>query len=252
MSGTASGRLTVKEAADVAGVTPRTVRYYHSVGLLPEPPRDSSGYRRYGGKDVVALVRIARLRALGMPLADIAERMGDPEDGSPPMTEALRNLADEIDAEIGRLAATRDRLRELADSEAFGQPVEALTRALQSQGVLGPTDRLRAGEGWAAAVLDALYPEGMTGVLAQATQLFADPAVLAALGPLRSRLGGLGERSSDQEITALVDDVAALLPTGSIEGRIDIALVDSLLADRLNPTQQRFVHRLRARLQDER
>ena len=76
------GRLSVKEVAELAGVTPRAVRHYHSIGLLPEPPRDASGYRRYGGKEVIDLVRVARLRALGMPLPQIAQRISaaDSED----------------------------------------------------------------------------------------------------------------------------------------------------------------------------
>lgn len=244
----ASGPLTVTEVAEIAGVTPRTVRYYHSIGLLPEPTRDSSGYRRYGGKDVVALVRVTRLRGLGMPLAEIAERVGETDSEGDSIEDALRALATEIDDEINRLTATRDRLRELAGSDAFARPVKALTRALQDQGVLGPADQLRAGEGWAAAVLDALHPQGMTGVLAEATRLFADPSVTSALRPLRRRLGRLGPKSSDADIADLAADVAAVLPAGGVEGLVDMGLVDSLLADRLNPTQQRFVHALLAEL----
>jgi DNA-binding transcriptional MerR regulator len=243
-------RLSVKEVAELARVTPRTVRYYHSIGLLPEPERDSSGYRRYGGRDVVALVHITRLRALGMPLAQIAERVGAPDSDGASLAEALGALADDIDAEISRLAATRDRLRELAGSETFDQPVKALTQALKQQGVLGPADQLRAGEGWAAAVLDALHPEGMPGVLAEASTLLADPKVMAALRPLRRRLGRISERTPDAKLAALADDVAAVLSAGAADGRVDIGLVDLLLTDRLNPTQQRFMRELRARMRD--
>lgn len=241
-------RLSVKEVAELARVTPRTVRYYHSIGLLPEPARDSSGYRRYGGRDVVALVHITRLRALGMPLAQIAERVGGPDSDGASLADALGALADDIDAEITRLAATRDRLRDLAGSETFDQPVKALTQVLKEQGVLGPADQLRAGEEWAAAVLDALHPEGMPGVLAQASTLLADPTLMAALRPLRRRLGRISARTSDEELAALAADVAAVLPAGGVDGRVDLGLVDLLLTDRLNPTQRRFMHQLRARV----
>jgi DNA-binding transcriptional MerR regulator len=43
-----SGQLRIGELADLAGVTVRTIRHYHAKGLLAEPPRDPSGYRRYG------------------------------------------------------------------------------------------------------------------------------------------------------------------------------------------------------------
>ncbi len=40
--------LTIGQLAAYAGVTVRAVRHYHQVGLLPEPERDASGYRRGG------------------------------------------------------------------------------------------------------------------------------------------------------------------------------------------------------------
>jgi DNA-binding transcriptional MerR regulator len=245
----APSRPSIKWAAEVAGVTPRAVRFYHSIGVLPEPPRDGSGYRRYGGKEIVELVRVARLRALGMPLPQIAERVRAAGADDVSLSDALGALADDLDAEITRLSATRDRLRELAGSETFDQPVKALTQALQDHGVLGPADRLRTGEQWAAAVLDALHPEGMPGVLAQAGRLLDDSTVVAALGPLRRRLGKLSARSSDAEIDALAADVAAVLPSGDVDGQVDIGLVDSLLTDRLNATQHRFMRQLRLHLQ---
>ena len=252
VSSSTPGRLSVTKVAEVTGLTPRAVRYYHSIGLVPEPPRDESGYRRYGGKEVIELVRVARLRALGMPLPQIAERVGATESDDVSLAESLGALADELDAEINRIVATRDRLRELARSETFDRPVTALTRALQDQGVLGPADDLRTSEKWAAVVLDAVHPEGMPGVLAEASRLFGDSTVMQALGPLRRRLRKLNARSTDEEIAALAADVAAVLTSRHVEGQVDIDMVDLLLTDRLNPVQQRFTRQLRTQLQDAR
>ena len=241
-------RLSVTKVAEVVGLTPRAVRYYHSIGLVPEPPRDASGYRRYGGKEVIELVRVARLRALGMPLPQIAQRVSATDSDDVSLADALGAIADELDVEINRIVATRDRLRELARSETFDQPVKTLTLALQDQGVLGPADHLRDSEKWAAAVLDAVHPEGMPGVLAEASRLFGDTAVVEALGPLRRRLGKLGARSSDADIAALATDVATVLTSGDVNAQVDIGMVDLLLTDRLNPVQQRFVRELRSQL----
>jgi DNA-binding transcriptional MerR regulator len=242
----------VTKVAEVTGLTPRAVRYYHSIGLVPEPPRDGSGYRRYGGKEVIELVRVARLRALGMPLPQIAERVSATDVDDVSLADALDVLADELDAEIERIVATRDRLRALARSETFDQPVKTLTQALQNQGVLGPADHLRSGEKWAAAVLDAVHPEGMEGVLAEASRLFGNAAVMEALGPLRQRLGTLNSRSSEAEIAALASDVAVVLRSGHVDGQVDVGLFELLLTDRLNPIQQRFMRELRAQMQDTR
>jgi DNA-binding transcriptional MerR regulator len=241
-------QLSVTKVAEVVGLTPRAVRYYHSIGLVPEPPRDDSGYRRYGGKEVIELARVARLRALGMSLPQIAQRVSATDSEDVSLADALGAIADELDAEINRIVATRDRLRELARSETFDQPVKTLTLALQAQGVLGPTDHLRDSEKWAAAVLDAVHPEGMSGVLAEASRMFGDATFVEALGPLRRRLGKLGARSSDAEIAALATDVATVLTSGEVNAQVDLAMVDLLLTDRLNPVQQRFVRELRAQL----
>ena len=176
-----------------------------------------------------------------MPLPQIAQRVSATDADEVSLADALDAVADELDLEIDRIVATRDRLRELARSETFDQPVKALTQALQDQGVLGPADHLRSSEKWAAAVLDALHPEGMPGVLAEASRLFGDAAVVRALGPLRRRLGKLGARARMPRSTALAADVATVLTSGDVNGQVDIGMVDLLLTDGSTAVQQRFV-----------
>ena len=65
--------LTISQLASYAGVTVRAVRHYHATGLLPEPQRDHSGYRRYDAATVVELVRIRTLAAAGVPLSRVRE-----------------------------------------------------------------------------------------------------------------------------------------------------------------------------------
>ncbi|MBM7769598.1 MerR family transcriptional regulator [Glutamicibacter nicotianae] len=63
---------TVQELAERAGISGRTLRHYHQIGLL-EPDRvGSNRYRYYGADAVSRLQRILLLRDTGMPLADIA------------------------------------------------------------------------------------------------------------------------------------------------------------------------------------
>lgn len=242
------GRLSVGEVARLAGVSTRTVRHYHAVGLLPEPHRDSLDYRRYSSQDLITLVRAVRLRALGMPLPQVAARLADsPEAGG--ASDSLRALADELDDEITRLAATRDRLRELASSEVFDQPVQALTRALRESGLIGASDELRTGQEWAAALLDAVHPEGMSGVLTQASGLLSDPLAAAEFVGLFEEVRRLGARASEAQVDALADKVAAII-TRFVDGisLADAELLDKAFADRLNRAQRRFLHQLRVRM----
>jgi DNA-binding transcriptional MerR regulator len=243
-----TGRLTISELAKLAGVTTRAVRHYHGIGLMPEPERDSSGYRRYDGRDVVALVRIVRLRAVGMPIPQIAERLAAEPETEGSLADALQALATELDGEIAQLTATRDQLRALASDESFDQPGKALATALQQHGALGPSDQLVAGEEWAAALLDALHPQGISGVLDDASNLLSDPAAMARLGALRERFRRLGDRPDNTEIDSLADEVAAVLVRpGQETPLLDIDLLESLLTDRMNRSRRRFIDRLRAK-----
>jgi DNA-binding transcriptional MerR regulator len=243
------GRLSVGELAQLAGVSPRTVRHYHAVGLLPEPERDSRGYRRYGSQDVITLVRAVRLRALGMPLPQVAERLADSTNGAESVSASLQALADELDEEIVRLVETRDRLREFAASEGFAQPVQALTRALRESGLIGPSDELRTGQEWAAALLDALHPAGMAGVLTQASGLLNDPAAATEFFTFLEDFRQLRPRAGEAEVNALADRVASTV-TRFISGAslADVDLLDKVFADRLNRAQRMFLRRLRAQL----
>jgi DNA-binding transcriptional MerR regulator len=54
-------------------VSRKTIRVYHAKGVLPEPDRDGSGYRRYTADDVVEVIKIRTLAHAGVPLARIRE-----------------------------------------------------------------------------------------------------------------------------------------------------------------------------------
>jgi hypothetical protein len=60
--------LQIGEVAKLIGVSPKTIRYYHEIGLLAEPKRTESGCRLYTAQDLLRLQHIRRLRSLGLPL----------------------------------------------------------------------------------------------------------------------------------------------------------------------------------------
>lgn len=108
--------LTIGQLARAAGVNVETVRYYERRGLLAEPPRSPAGYRRYSPEDLWRLQFIARGKALGFTLAEIAEITGDGgERCTGCIVTAAHGKIAAIEQQQRELAATRQRLEALVD-----------------------------------------------------------------------------------------------------------------------------------------
>lgn len=65
-------KLRIGEFAKRAGVTPRTVRYYESLGLLGPSEREGAGFRYYTEVELARLQKINALKELGLSLEEIA------------------------------------------------------------------------------------------------------------------------------------------------------------------------------------
>ena len=91
---------TVKQLADVAGVTPRTLHYYDQLGLLKPTSIGSNGYRYYGDEALYRLQQILFYRELRMPLKEIQRIVGR---GDFDVLEALAAHRSALQAEVSRL-----------------------------------------------------------------------------------------------------------------------------------------------------
>ena len=109
--------MQIGELAERVGVTAKTVRYYESIGLVPEPARTPSGYRDYGTDAVDRLQFIRDAQRTGLSLTEIQSVLELKEHGarSCEHTRALldRHIA-EIDDQIEQLRTARAELVELA------------------------------------------------------------------------------------------------------------------------------------------
>lgn len=102
--------LTIGQLATHAGVSMRTVRLYHAIGLLPEPDRDASGYRTYDAAAVVRLIRIRTLAQAGVPLARVRELLeADPQT----FAEAIADIDTDLRARIRSLQRHRRCIAQL-------------------------------------------------------------------------------------------------------------------------------------------
>ncbi|HLS79505.1 MAG TPA: MerR family transcriptional regulator [Nocardia sp.] len=153
--------VTIGRAAAFAGVTVKTVRHYHKQGLIAEPPRDGSGYRRYRSADLFRLVQVRTLAAAGVPLAEIGPLLdADPADFAAALVDVERQLTERI----AELTARRATLRRLAQGDRALLPERALT-LLERMRELGFTPEHVAASREGMVLAKALVPDGFDDYL---------------------------------------------------------------------------------------
>ncbi|MEU4245640.1 MerR family transcriptional regulator [Actinoplanes sp. NPDC026619] len=192
--------LTIGQLAAYAGVTVRAVRHYHQIGLLPEPGRDASGYRRYGAPAVVSLIKIRTLAEAGVPLSQIGRMLeADPATFAETVERIDTHLSDEID----RLAASRKRVAQLTagDSLILPPPVVAYLDRLRE---IGTSERMMAGErdGW--ILIAARWPGKVLEWMPDKMAQLEDPRVVRLYRALSQLLETEG---TDDPLVAEVVDI---------------------------------------------
>ena len=70
--------FTVKQLSQIAGITPRTLRYYDRIGLLKPSRVGTNGYRYYDERALLKLQQILLYRELELPLERIREIVNQP------------------------------------------------------------------------------------------------------------------------------------------------------------------------------
>jgi DNA-binding transcriptional MerR regulator len=161
---------STRELAELAGTTVNTIRHYHRLALLEEPERRYNGYKQYGVKDRVCLLRIRRLADLGVPLAQI--RPAGPGEVVAP--EVLRQVDAVLAGEIARLQRAR---ADIAVILRDGAPADA------PAGFASVAGRLSAADQSLIHVYSRLYDQDAMKDLQRMVEADTDP-VNAELGAL--------------------------------------------------------------------
>lgn len=177
---------STRQLAQLAGTTVKTIRHYHEQGLLPLPQRRSNGYKQYGAIHLVRLLRIRRLRELGMSLPQIAALDAGTEDAA--------GTVRALDAELERTIAHLTRLRaELGEVLRHGSPLDV--PPLFADDATALSDRQRS--------LLAVYQEFF-----HEEDMIALRDIVARASPADAELETLPEDASDAEIDALARRLA--------------------------------------------
>ncbi len=103
--------LGIGEVAHRAGIRPSAIRYYESVGLLPEPRR-LNGRRRYGPDVLTRLTVVRMAREAGFTVAETRALFHDFPAGVT-ASDRWRRLAERKIAEVDALIARASRMRDV-------------------------------------------------------------------------------------------------------------------------------------------
>ena len=103
--------MFIQELAKHSGVPAKTIRYYESIGLMPDPQRAENNYRQYTPEVAERLRFIVTARALGFNLTDIGEFLSARDEGTLPCKRVLDSFDQRI-SDIDRRIADLLELRE--------------------------------------------------------------------------------------------------------------------------------------------
>ncbi|WP_027344965.1 MerR family transcriptional regulator [Hamadaea tsunoensis] len=209
--------LTIGQLAEYAGVTTRAVRHYHQIGLLPEPDRDASGYRRYDATAVVSLIKIRTLANAGVPLSQI-RLMLDADETT--FADAAERIDERLREEIDRLEASRKQIAQLVAGDSLVLPPEVV-RYLDRLREIGASERMVAAErdGW--ILIAARWPDQVTTWMPSKFAQLEDPRLVRIY-----RLGSeLLETEGDTEpgLRELADIMAEMAEEAYRRGEPDVA-----------------------------
>lgn len=207
-------RLTIGQIAAYAGVTVRTVRHYHQVGLLPEPERDESGYRRYGALAVVRLIKIRTLADAGVPLSEI-DALLEADEAS--FAAAISRIDDRLSAEITRLETSRKQIAELVAGDHANLPSEVIAYFARLREI-GASERMVEAErdGW--IIVAARWPDRVREWMPFKFAALEDPRMVLLYRKLSVIFDH--ETADDAAVEEIADIMAELAEEADATGEI--------------------------------
>lgn len=214
------------ELARMAGVSVRTLRHYHAIGLLPEPPRGDNGYRDYEPTHLLRLLRIRQLASLGFSLEQIGPMLQDldaeraeGDEGDERRGESDR-LLDDLDRQLQEQIARLERQRELIVRIRSGQgEPDYPARAARALEAIEDFERTSHGQGF---LLCALTGNDKTA-MGVAAHLYSDDE----LAEIERIFHAIPERGLTQEylhVSRLMDTLPAHASADEREKAIEAGL----------------------------
>lgn len=205
------------EIAKLAGVSVRTLRHYHAIGLLPEPPRSQNGYREYGAEDLVRLLRIKRLSSLGFSLSrigDVIDEMDEnlAEASGPTADASLDELDRELELQIERLQEQRRTIALLKHEQLDPDlPVRFARAAKTLIGDAYVTSSIQQSDREALLIAGHLYSEDDLAELERTVSALSEKELLGQMHAIQAKFDELTPDATDEEMNRVIDEAIALL-----------------------------------------
>ncbi|MFE3998293.1 MerR family transcriptional regulator [Nocardioides sp. YIM B13467] len=218
--------LTISQLASYAGVTVRAVRHYHAKGLLVEPERDHSGYRRYDAAAVVDLIKIRILADAGVPLSRVKELL---DAGDEDFQKAVAEIDKRLRLEIRERQRHRERMAQLASGDSLALPPEAVSY-LERLRELGIPERIIHGERDAWILVAAQQPQSMEAFIRSKVGQLEDPTVVDTYRELEAMLDW---EPGDPRLESIADQIVAQLDAVSPEDWAAYTDADQAMPDEL-------------------
>lgn len=252
--------MKIGEVAELLGVTTRTLRYYHRAGVVPEPARQGNGYRDYGLRDIVLLMRAVRLARLGLSLEEVADALR--HDDGRDLTDILRDLDEDLARQEHEIRARRDAVRVLLDRVRTQSGEHSAHDAFLPDEARSLFDSLQAhGAGSQSLDVDRRIMSALPDetVHAWATAMSDDevgqtvPAGTARMAEIYRRFDDLGRgdaatRTDDPAVRQLARDLLAAVPESlrtqfHAAPESEVPFLDAV-ADDLSPAQAAVIQHL--------
>ncbi|MGW6457175.1 MerR family transcriptional regulator [Streptomyces sp. NPDC055078] len=194
-------QVRIGDAAAFVGTTPRAIRHYHDIGLLPEPERGGDDRRRYSYEDMIRLLWIRKMADAGIALDDIRDAFtdtasagADSDDGIASILERLEETLVVQEAELRRQRTAVQRMR--TEGSRMGLLSDFVTSRLKSL----PEGSLRQADLDSLLVTERIF--GPLGAAVQATRFIA----LATHADLREESDCVDAAEEALDDTIAVDD----------------------------------------------
>ncbi|MFF5619765.1 MerR family transcriptional regulator [[Kitasatospora] papulosa] len=165
-------QVKIGDAAAFAGISPRAIRHYHQIGLLPEPERGGDGRRRYGYDDMIRLLWIRKMAHAGVSLDDMrtafSEAGDEALDHAPDIESVLSRLEETLAAQEAAVKRRRVAVQRL---QALGSPLGLLSELVTDRLSHLPPGALRPSDLDALLITERIF--GPLGAAIQASTFIA-------------------------------------------------------------------------------